>query len=170
MTYGMYEPTVMFFGLTNSPATFCRAMERIFRPLTRKYPTELFVYVDDVLIATPHDLQRHQQIVHDVLNLLEEESYFLRPAKCSFEQTHVTYLGVVVKNNTLLPDPKKTAALRDWPRTLSTVTEVRSILGVLGYQWPFIPNYANIARPLVALTKTSNQTFSWTQDCTDALN
>jgi hypothetical protein len=167
--FGAYETNVMLFGLTNSPPTFCRAMERMFRLLLRKYPTELFVYVDDVLVATDNNMERHRQIVHEVLDLLTEESYFLRPAKCSFEQNHVTYLGIIVEGNKLLPDPKKTGALKDWPRTLNTVKQVCSILGVLGYQRPFIPNYADIARPLVALTK-KDQPFCWTPDCTNALN
>jgi hypothetical protein len=121
------------------------------------------------LVATDNNVEHHQQIVHEVLDLLTEESYFLHPAKCSFEQNHVTYLGVIVEGNKLLPDPKKTRALRDWPRTLNTVKQVCSILGMLGYQRPFISNYVNIARPLVALTK-KDQPFCWTQDCTNTLN
>jgi hypothetical protein len=107
--------------------------------------------------------------VGEVLHLLASESYFLCPAKCSFEQTSITYLGVIVEINQIKPDPKRTNALRDWPRTLTTVCKVRSILGVLGYQHPFIPNFANIARPLVALTK-KDQPFIWTSQCTEALN
>jgi hypothetical protein len=132
-------------------------MERMFWTLVRRYPTELFVYVDNILVATDNDLVRHQQIVHEVLDILAQEFYFLQLAKCSFEQTSITYLGIIIDRNKLLPDPKKTSVLKDWPRTLSTVKQVCSILGVLGYQWPFIPNYANIACPLVTLTK-KNQT------------
>jgi hypothetical protein len=106
----------------------------MFHLLTCQYPTELFVYVNDVLIATDNNREHHQQIVHEVLNLLAKESYFLHPAKCSFEQTHLTYLGIIVKGNRLLPNPKKTSVLKGWPRKLSTVNQVRSILGVLGYQ------------------------------------
>jgi hypothetical protein len=142
--FGMHEPLVMPFGLTNAPSTFVRAMNRMFRTLLGRYPTELFVYVNDILVATDSDITRHCQIVNDVLNLLMEESYFLRPSKCSFEQNTITYLGIIVENNQLKPDPAKTSALRDWPRTLTTVKEVRSILGVLGYQHPFIPNFANV--------------------------
>jgi hypothetical protein len=54
--FGAYETNVMLFGMTNSPSTFCHAMERTFHLLTRKYPTELFVYVDGVLVATNDDL------------------------------------------------------------------------------------------------------------------
>jgi hypothetical protein len=167
--FGAYETNVMLFGLTNSPPTFCQAMERMLCHLTHKYPTELFVYVDNILVATTGDLTWHRQIVCEVLDVLVKESYFLRPAKCSFEQTSITYLGIIVDGNKLSPDPKKTRALKDWPQTLSTVKEVRSILGVLGYQRPFIPNYTNIARPLVALTKKT-QPFQWMKDCTNALN
>ena len=67
----------MFFGLTDSPATFCHAMAQMFRGLINKYPTELFIYMDDILIATKNDLPRHRQIVDKVLNLLAKESYFL---------------------------------------------------------------------------------------------
>jgi hypothetical protein len=57
----------MYFGLTNSPATFCRVMNQIFRRLLDKYPLELFVYIDNIPIATGNDLQRHRQIVHKSL-------------------------------------------------------------------------------------------------------
>ena len=144
-------------------------MERMFHQLIRKYPTELFIYVDDILIATTNDVERHQAIVHDVLDLLAEELYFLQPAKCTFKQDHIMYLGIVVAGNKLSPDPAKTSALKDWPRTLNSVKEVRSVLGVLGYQHPFIPNYTNIACPLVALTKKDHP-FHWTEDCTTTHN
>jgi hypothetical protein len=78
---------------------FCRAMSRMSKSLTDKYPTELFIYVDNILIATSDDLERHHQIVHDVLDLLTEESYFLCPTKCTFEQSHITYLGIIVDSN-----------------------------------------------------------------------
>jgi hypothetical protein len=120
-------------------------MEHMLCNLIRRYPMELFVYMDDILIATTGDVTRHRQIVCEVLEVLVEESYFLRPVKCSFEQTSITYLGIIVDGNKLSPDPKKTSVLKDWPRTLNTVKQVHSILGVLGYQQPFIPNYANIA-------------------------
>jgi hypothetical protein len=167
--FGLFKLSAMPFGLCNAPSTFCRAMSRLLRPLLDRYPDELFVYMDDILITTNNDTTRHQQIVHNVLDLLEVESYFLRPAKCSFEQTSLVYLGIIVDGNQLKPDPKKTSALQDWPCQLSTVKEVRNILGVLGYQRPFIPNYANIARPLVTLTKKDHP-FTWMPECTTALN
>ena len=75
----------------------------------------------------------------------------------------------MVDGTTLSIDPKKVDGLHNWPRTLSTIKEVRSVLGVLGYQRPFIPHYADIARPLTALTK-KNTLFEWTTECRTALN
>ena len=71
-------------------------MACMFHGLVNKYPTELFVYMDDILIATKNDLPRHRQIVDKVLKLLARESDFLRTSKCIFEQTRVEYLGLVI--------------------------------------------------------------------------
>ena len=141
----------------------------MFHDLVNKYPTELFIYMDDILIATNSNLNHHRQIVNDVLKLLARESYFLRPSKCSFEQTRIEYLGLIVDGNKLAVNPAKAKGLKDWPRTLNKVKEVQSVLGVLGYQRPFIPNYATIARPLTGLTKKDHP-FIWTSQCCQALD
>jgi len=62
---GLYEPSVMFFGLTNSPSTFQTMMDTIFRDLI--LTNEVIVYMDDILIATIHDLMHHQELIHQVL-------------------------------------------------------------------------------------------------------
>ena len=104
-----------------------------------------------------------------VLDLLTEESYFLRPSKCVFKQRKIEYLGIVIDGNQLSINPTKAEGLRDWPRELTSVKQVRSVLGVLGYQRPFIPNYATIAKPLTELTKKEHP-FSWTPACRKALD
>ena len=159
----------MYFGLTNSPATFCRAMQKMLRNWLNKYPDETGNYINDMIVATKGNLPRHQQIVSELLDIFQQNSYFLRPAKCKFEVNKIECLGLVVDRDALSIDPKKADGLHNWPRTLSTVKEVRSVLGVLGYQWPFIPHYADIARPLTALTK-KNHPFSWTPECRTALD
>jgi hypothetical protein len=81
----------------------------------------------------------------------------------------VEYLSLIINGDHILPDPKKLAGLQDWPHELTKVKEVCSILGVLGYQQPFIPNFANIAKPLTNLTK-KDITFHWTLECRTALD
>jgi Reverse transcriptase (RNA-dependent DNA polymerase) len=153
MPYGLYQLKVMYFGLTNSPPTFQKMMDRLFHPLKDKYPGMLFVYMDDILIATTDDLPLHQQIVYDVLNLLEAESFFLKLSKYKFECTSIDYLGIVVSNGAISIDPTKCDSLATWPEQLATVKQVRSTLGVFSYQHPFIHGFADIAKPLTELTK-----------------
>ena len=72
--FGLYEPTVMYFGLTNSQATFCRAMQKILRHWLNKYPDKTGNYIDDMIVATKGDHQCHQQIVGELLNIFQENS------------------------------------------------------------------------------------------------
>jgi len=165
---GLFEPRVMFFGLTNSPTTFQQTMNRMFREMKMRYPNELFVYMDNILIATNDDLVRHQQIVHQVLDKLEEESYFLQPTKCEFEKEKVNYLGVIISRERIHIDPVKVEGLKNWPQKLDTLKQVRSTLGILGYQRPFIPGFAHITQPLTNLLKKGTS-FLWTNTHTQAV-
>ena len=76
----------MFFGMTNAPAIFQRTMDQIFVVLKNKYPGCIFVYMDDILIATPDDEALHTEIVNAVLDMLATEDFFLKLSKCSFHQ------------------------------------------------------------------------------------
>jgi RNase H-like domain found in reverse transcriptase len=128
----------------------------------------LFVYMDDILIATTDDLPLHRRIIHDVLDLLKAESFFLKPTKCKFKRSLIDYLGIVVSNRAISIDPTKRDGLATWPEQLATVKQVRSTLGVFGYQWPFIQGFADIAKPLTELTK-KDVPFTWTPRCTAAI-
>jgi Reverse transcriptase (RNA-dependent DNA polymerase) len=116
MPYGLYQPKVMFFSLTNLPATFQHTMDCIFCCLYDKYPSMIFIYMDDILVATIKDYKLHWRLVHEVLDLLEEESFFLKPAKCKFEQQSINYLGIVVIKGTVQIDPTKQNGLAVWPQ------------------------------------------------------
>jgi RNase H-like domain found in reverse transcriptase/Reverse transcriptase (RNA-dependent DNA polymerase) len=144
-------------------------MDRVFRQLRNKYPGMIFVYMDDILITTTKDYTLHRQVVHEVLETLERESFFLKPAKCKFEQESIDYLGIVVTKGTIRIDPTKQNGLAAWPRRLTSVKQVCSTLGVLGYQRPFIRGFAQLARPLTQLLKKDKK-FEWTDECTRALN
>jgi RNase H-like domain found in reverse transcriptase/Reverse transcriptase (RNA-dependent DNA polymerase) len=167
--YGLYEPNVIPFGLCNAPAIFQRFMDRIFGPLKKKYPRYLHWYMDDILVATPDDKKLHREIMHQVLDVLERESLFLKAKKCRFEQKEIEFLGYVISQGTIKVDPTKCHGLDEWPRQLKNVKEVRSTLGVLGYQRQFIPRFAHLAHPLNELLK-KNKKFEWTEECTQAVD
>jgi RNase H-like domain found in reverse transcriptase/Reverse transcriptase (RNA-dependent DNA polymerase) len=166
--YGLYQLNVIYFGLTNLLPTFQKTMDHLFCPLKDKYPGMLFVYMDDILVTTANDLPLHWRIIHDVLNLLEAESFFLKPSKCKFKRSSIDYLGIVVSNGAISIDPTEWDGLATWPKQLATIKQVRSTLGIFGYQRPFIWGFADIAKPLTELTK-KDAPFIWTPHCTAAI-
>jgi hypothetical protein len=101
---GLFEPLVMFFGLTNSPATFQTMMNEIFAELISE--GVVVVYLDDILIFT-ETISEHRKVTRRVLEILEKHKLYLRPDKCEFEWTTVEYLGVIISHNSIAMDPVK---------------------------------------------------------------
>ena len=95
---GLFKPLVMFFSLTNSPATFQTMMNGIFEDLISE--GKVIVYLDDILIFT-ETLEEHREVVKKVVELLHMHNLFLKPEKCKFEQTEVEYLGVIISHNSV---------------------------------------------------------------------
>jgi len=153
---GTYIPRVMTFGLTNAPSVFQRAMYRDMRPLFLKYPLNVANLMDDFAIATPktpEGLQLHREITHFFLNLMELHSYFLKASKCAFEKDQIDFLGFQICAGSARIDPVKIDGIKDWPGELKNKKEVRQFLGVVGYQRPFIRDFAKKALGLTKLLK-----------------
>jgi hypothetical protein len=147
----------MFFGLTNSPATFQTMMNEIF--ITELREGWLSIYMDDILVHTDSNIDKHRECVHRVLQKLKEHDLYLKPEKCQFEREEIEFLGVVLKGGTIQMDPAKVRGVADWPRPLN-VRDVRAFLGFTGFYRYFIPNYSKLARPLIELTKKA-VSFYW---------
>jgi len=98
---GLFEPLVMFFGMTNSPATFQTMMNDIFWNLIAE--GIVVVYLDDILIFTKME-EEHTQAVRQVLQVLKENKLFLRPEKCEFYKQQIEYLGLVISENEVFMD------------------------------------------------------------------
>ena len=154
---GLFEPTVMFFGLTNSPATFQTMMDDLFRDEIAT--GDITIYMDDILIATEGSLDVHKKHVAHTLSKLMANDLYLKPEKCAFHKHEVEYLGVIVGNGQVKMDPVKVKGLTDWPQP-TKVKELRSFLGFGNYYKDFIPNYSQIARPLHDLTRKA-QEWTW---------
>jgi len=112
----LYEPLVMFFGLTNSPATFQTMMDNIFEDLISE--GMVVVYLDDILIFT-ETLEEHRKITRHVLELLEKHKLYLRSDKCKFEKTTIEYLGVIISHNSIAMDPVKITGVTEWPTPMN---------------------------------------------------
>ena len=145
---GLFEPMVMFFGLTNTPATFQSMMNFIFHDLINEgYVT---IYMDDILIHTPNDMRLHRRIVNDVLNILADNDLYLKPQKCQFEVMEVEYLGVIISEDRIAMDPIKVNGVKNWKRP-TTLWELCAFLGFLNFYRMYIQNFSLLAAPLNAL-------------------
>lgn len=109
---GLFEPTVMFFGLCNSPATFQAMMNDLFGDMIDK--GWLLIYMDDMLIFSK-DITTHQERTRRVLQHLRDHDLFLKAEKCVFEATEVEFLGMVICPGVVAMDPVKLNGIRDWP-------------------------------------------------------
>jgi len=107
---GLFEPLVMFFGMTNSPATFQTMMNDIFRNLIAE--GIIVVYLDDILIFTKME-EEHAQVVRRMLQVLKENKLFLCPEKCKFYKQRIEYLGLVISENEVSIDPVKVVGVRE---------------------------------------------------------
>ena len=90
---GVYKPTVMFFGLTNLPATFQAMMNDILRDLINT--GEVTVFMDNVLVGTENE-RRHNEIVEEVLKRIEENDLYIKPEKCVWKVREIDFLGLVM--------------------------------------------------------------------------
>jgi transposase InsO family protein len=146
---GLFEPLVMFFGLTNSPATFQTMMNDLFQDLIAR--GVVCVYLDDILIYTK-TLEEHRTITLEVLARLRAYKLYLKPEKCEFERTKVEYLGLVISAGSVEMDPIKVAGVAEWP-VPENRKEVQSFLGFVNFYRRFVQDFSKVARPLFELTK-----------------
>ena len=161
---GLYEFTVMPFGLCNAPATFQRLMDLVLRGLQW---TQCLVYIDDVIIPG-RSFGEHLNNLQAVLQRLREAGLKLQPKKCAFLQRQVNYLGHVVTSDGVAADPAKVEKVSTWPIP-TTVKEVQQFLGFAGYYRRFVKHFANVARPLHRLTERVTE-FRWTDECQAAFD
>ena len=146
---GLFKPTVMFFGLTNPPATFQMMMNMIFAEEIAE--GWLIVYMDDILVAMKDDQEFHDQCIHWMLEKLKKHDLYLKPEKCIFDQKRIEFLGVILEGRTVQMDPAKVKGIADWPPP-KNITDIHSFLGFTGFYHYFIPDYSLIAQPMIQLT------------------
>ncbi|SJL13410.1 uncharacterized protein ARMOST_16853 [Armillaria ostoyae] len=145
---GLFEPTIMFFGLTNSPATFQWMMNDIFKDLIAT--GKVTIYLDDILIFSK-TLEEHWKITCRVLELLRKHKLFLKAKKCEFEVLETEYLGVIISEGSIRMDPVKLAGIAEWP-VQTKKKELQSFLGFANFYRRFIKGYSDIVRPMTCLT------------------
>ncbi|KAA0046287.1 ty3-gypsy retrotransposon protein [Cucumis melo var. makuwa] len=160
--YGHYEFIVMSFGLTNAPAVFMDLMNKVFREFL---DTFVIMFIDDILIYSRTEAE-HEEHLRIVLQTLRDNKLYAKFSKCEFWLKQVSFLGHVVSKAGVSVDPAKIEAVTGWTRP-STVSEVRSFLGLAGYYRRFVENFSRIATPRTQLTR-KGAPFVWSKACEDS--
>ena len=162
----------MFFGLTNSLATFQAMMNNIYHDTIAKHEnhrTFIWVYMDDIAIMTKHpSLANHREAVCNVLTVARDNSLFFKLSKCIFHAPLIDYLGVILEKGVTHMDPIKVAGIKNWP-TPTCVKDVHSVHGFCNFYQPFIAGFASLAKLLNELTK-KDAPFSWTKECQEVFD
>ena len=135
---GSFEPTVMFFSMMNSPATFQAMMNEILRDLINE--GKVAAFVDDVLVGTETE-EGHDKIIEEILRRLEENDLYVKPEKCMWKARKIGFLGVVIGPNGIEMKKGKVEGVLGWP-VPKTVKDVRKFLGLTNYYRRFIKDFA----------------------------
>jgi len=141
---GLFEPTVMFFGLTNSPVTFQAMMNNLLRDVVVE--EKVVVFIDDVMVATEME-EGYDEIVEEVLKRLEENDLFVKPEKCVWKVRKVGFLGVIIGEDRVRMEKEKVQEVVEWPVPKS-VKDVQKFWGLANYYRQFVKDFAKIAKLL----------------------
>ena len=159
---GLYEFTVMPFGLKTAPATFQRMMDRLVGDMNN-----VLIYLDDILIYAK-SINELLENMSMVFKKLASVNLKLRAKKCSIGMQRINYLGYVVSDKGIEVDRAKVSAIKDMDAPTS-VRGVRRFLGMASYYRNFVYQFAFIANPLTKLI-SKNARFYWSDECQGAFD
>ena len=148
---GIYEFLQMPFGLCNAPATFQRLMQNCLGELNLTYA---LVYLDDVVVFSDTE-KEHLKRLRAVLECFQEHGLKLKPSKCNFFQTEISYLGHQVSAAGMRLGIDNVQGIAEMAPPM-TFTGIQHYLGATGFYKRFIKGYAKIAKPLQDLISDDN--------------
>jgi hypothetical protein len=157
--YGLYEFTVMSFGLTNVSAYFINLMNKVFMEYLDRF---IVVFIDDILIYSKSESD-HDEHLRLVLQKLRDNQLYAKYSKCEFWIGEVSFLGHIISNEGISVDPAKVKEIVVWSIP-TTVTEIRSFLELAGYYRRFIEGFSEIAKPMTSLMEKGRE-FNWDEKC-----
>ena len=148
----------MYFGLCNSPGTFQRMMNSIFRELLHE--GVLANYMDDFVIPA-RIMKKLEERTIRFLKIAEKHNLCFKQLKCDFNIEEIPILGVVVRKGQVKMEQEKIKAVKEW-KTPTRVKDVESFIGFANFYWRFIYNFSHTARPLNKLK--SKKKWRWEEE------
>lgn len=154
----LYQFTVMPFGLCNAAQRLCRLMDKVIPSRVRE---SVFVYLDDLLVVSA-TFSEHLRLLEEVAGFLEKAGLTINVGKSKFCCKELKYLGYIVGEGKLHPDPEKVSAIEKYSYP-KTPKQVRSFMGATGWYRRFIKDYALIAAPIFDTLK-KKKVFEFTDE------
>jgi hypothetical protein len=131
--YGLYEFTVMSFGLMNAPANFMYVMNKVFMEYLGKF---IVVFINGTLVYSRSE-EEHEGHLHLVLQKLRDHKLYAKLSKREFGLKQVAFLGHVISKGGISIDPSKVQYVLSW-KAPTSVSDNQSFLGLAGYYRRFI--------------------------------
>jgi len=150
---GSFEPTVMFFGLTNLLVTFQTIMNEILWNLINTGKVASFI--DNVIVET-EEKAGHDEIVEEVVKRLVENDLYIKLEKCKWKVRKIGFLGVVIGPDRIKIEEEKVKCVLDC-FTPKEVKNIQKFLGLANYYCQFIKDFTSIARPLHDIVKNDQK-------------
>ncbi|RYA68756.1 hypothetical protein DD592_26750, partial [Enterobacter cloacae complex sp. 2DZ2F20B] len=165
--FGLFEFTVMTFGLRNAAQTFQRHLKNVLNDLDF-----CFAYIDDILVfsANPEEHVRHLKTLFE---RLKQHQIVVNAAKCVFGASEVEYLGHSISTHGTRPATAKVTAISDFPKP-QTVKDLRRFLGMINFYRRFVKNATSIQAHLHVYLRNSKKNdktpISWTNEAEEAFS
>ena len=153
-----FEPTMMFFGLTNSPVIFQTMMNEILWDLINT--SKVASFIDNVIIGM-EGKEGHDELVEEVVRRLAENNLYVKPEKCKWKVKEVEFLEVVIGSKGIKMEEEKIKEVLDW-LIPECVKDIQKFLGLANYYYQFIKDFVSIVQPLYDLVK-KEQKWKWTE-------
>jgi len=139
-----------------------RLMNEVFHDYLDSF---VIIFIDDILVYS-RSAEEHREHLWKVLGRLREQRFFSKFSKCKFWQREIGFLGHRILGQGVMTDPEKIAVIQQWPQPTS-VTEVRSFLGLASYYRKFVKGFSSITKPLTRLTG-KGVPFIWSKNIEEA--
>ena len=157
---GLFQYSRVPFGIAAAPAIWQRTLELVLQGIPRVH-----CLLDDIIIAG-RDEEEHFRLLEQVMARLDQHNFTINQQKCKFFQKQLEFCGYQIDSQGLHKTPDKIQAMLEAPRPTS-VTQLRSFLGIINYYHRFLPNLSTVLAPLHELLKAHTQ-WKWTGDCEKA--
>jgi len=161
---GLFHFTRMPFGLSNAPSSFCRLMHIILKDMLY---IQCLCYLDDIVVFADSPEQLLERL-DAVFSRLRHYGLKAKPSKCVFFKSPIEFLGHLVSQDGIEPQPAKLDSIRNWP-TPHCLRDVQAFCGLAGYYRRFVKDFATIAEPLSRMTR-KNAPFVWTDETQESFD